>query len=82
MALLAYEEAATHFQRAIDAHERAQRDPDPDLCELVLALGAARAAAGRVPDAGRAFGRAAALGRQLGLPDYLARAALGSRASW
>ena len=43
MALLAYEEAATHFQRAIDAHERAQRDPDPDLCELVLALGAARA---------------------------------------
>ncbi|HET8619733.1 MAG TPA: BTAD domain-containing putative transcriptional regulator [Acidimicrobiales bacterium] len=77
MSLLAYEEAATHFQRAIDAHERAQRDPDPALCELVLALGAAHAAAGRVPDAGQAFGRAAALGRQLGLPDYLARAALG-----
>jgi DNA-binding SARP family transcriptional activator/tetratricopeptide (TPR) repeat protein len=77
MALLAYEEAATHYQRAVDAHERATPDPDPDLCDLLLALGAAHAAAGRVPDAGRAFDRAAALARDLGLPDYLARAALG-----
>ena len=77
MALLAYEEAATHYQRAVDAHERAHPDPDPDLCDLLLALGAAHAAAGRVPDAGRAFDRVAALARDLGLPDYLARAALG-----
>jgi DNA-binding SARP family transcriptional activator len=77
MGLLAYEEAATHYQRAVDAHERAQLDADPDLCDLLLALGAAHAAAGRVPDADRAFARAAALARDLGLPDYLARAALG-----
>jgi tetratricopeptide (TPR) repeat protein len=77
MGLLAYEEAATHYQRAVDAHERAHPDADPDLCDLLLAVGAAHAAAGRVPDADRAFDRAAALARELGLPDYLARAALG-----
>ena len=77
MELLAYEEAATHYQRACDAHQRSHRAPDPDLCELALALGAAHAAAGRVPDASRAFAQAAAVARQLGLPEYLARAALG-----
>ena len=77
LALLAYEEAADHYQRALDAHERTHAVPDADRCELLLALGTAHAAAGEVADAGHAFGCAAALARELGLADYLARAALG-----
>ncbi len=80
LALLAWEEAAGHFQRALDALDLAPALLSGDLerrCELELALAEARMAVGEVPSARTGYERAAAVARRLGSAEHLARAALG-----
>lgn len=77
LSLLAYEEAARHYERALQALER-QRPVDPARrCQLLLALGEAQRKAGDVQDAMASFQRAADLARGLGSSEDLAQAALG-----
>jgi tetratricopeptide (TPR) repeat protein len=72
---LAYEDAASHFGRAIEALELA---PDDDRrAELLLELGDAQLRAGDMPAARETFDEAADSARRRGRPDELARAALG-----
>jgi tetratricopeptide (TPR) repeat protein len=77
MAALAYEQAAGHYERALQALDLQDPNDHAERCELLLALGGARMAAGEVPAARVQFERAAALARQLGDGDRLARAAFG-----
>jgi hypothetical protein len=80
-AQLAYEDAAAHYRRALQAMEGAA-DMDVRRCQLLLALGEVQRASGN-DDAGGTFEHAAELGRRLlqaGSPladTWLARAALG-----
>ena len=77
MDVLAWEDAAELFERALAASELAGR-PDPrQRCELLLALGEARMAASDVPAARAAYQQAGELARRIGSPGALARAGLG-----
>ena len=76
MARLAYEDASRDFQLALDALELCPSD-DTIRTELLLELGDARAAAGDLPSARRAYEAAADLAREHAWPEPLARAALG-----
>jgi predicted ATPase len=76
MGMHAYEEAAAEYQRALQA----LRFADPDeagRCELLLRLGAAQARAGDYQQAKESCLQAAEIARRLGVPEQLARAALG-----
>jgi hypothetical protein len=76
-ARLAYEEAAMHYERALGALAR-RADPDAgQRCQLLLALGRTWNLSGDTAAARRAFLESAALARELGTPERLARAALG-----
>ena len=75
--LIAYEEAADHFERALQAYGLQARADVPRRCELLLALGIAQSRAGDSRAARATFLRAADLARKLGSPERLARAALG-----
>jgi tetratricopeptide (TPR) repeat protein len=77
MDVLAYEEAAGHYQRALQALDLQEPTDQAERCELLLALAAARMAAGEVADARAGFERAAALARRTGDGEQLARAAFG-----
>jgi DNA-binding SARP family transcriptional activator/tetratricopeptide (TPR) repeat protein len=69
---LAFEEAARHYETALaldGAHD--------SRCDLLLALGDVRARAGDTPASRAAFREAAALAERDGMPDLLARAAIG-----
>ena len=70
--LLAYEEAARLYEAALTLTVG-----DIRRCELLLALGDARARAGDTPASKRAFRDAAELAENLELSDHLAQAALG-----
>jgi DNA-binding CsgD family transcriptional regulator len=75
--LLAWEEAASLFERALVAQELAGR-PDPrQRCQLLLTLGEARMAASDVPAARAAYQQAGELARRIAAPELLARAGLG-----
>jgi tetratricopeptide (TPR) repeat protein len=70
----AYEDAALHYARSIEA----LGDTDLDRrCDLLLALGDARARAGDEVAMKVAFRQAAELATSLGMAEHLARAALG-----
>lgn len=69
-AMLAFEDAAAHYEAALAAGA-------PDRGAILLALGAAHDRAGRQGPARAAFGEALALARRAGDPVLLARAALG-----
>jgi tetratricopeptide (TPR) repeat protein len=72
---LAYEDAVSHFQRALEAVEL-----DPTGArrgELLLDLGDAQMRSGDMPSARAAFLEAAELARKRNHPEELARAALG-----
>src|SRR5262249_26371404 len=71
---LAFEDAATHFARAL--HLTAP-GATRQRSELLLSLGQAKIKAGDRSDARATFEQAAALARTMGAPDLLARAALG-----
>jgi DNA-binding CsgD family transcriptional regulator len=75
--LLAWEEAADLFERALAALELAERPDQRERCELLLALGEARMAASEVPAARAAYQQAAQLAGRIGWPEALARAGLG-----
>jgi DNA-binding SARP family transcriptional activator len=77
LALLAYEEAARLYQTALDALDLADVRDERTRCELLLSAGEAQMRAGNTQAAKRAFLDAAGIGRRLGLPRELARAAAG-----
>jgi DNA-binding SARP family transcriptional activator len=78
-AQLAFEEAARHYEIALtltaDKRER---------CELLIALGDVRGRAGDTPASKAAFRASADLAERAGLPEQLARAAIGycGRFAW
>ncbi|MBD0282232.1 MAG: DUF2791 family P-loop domain-containing protein [Thermoleophilaceae bacterium] len=79
---LAYEEAARLYRLALRALERSEA-PDPGRrCDVLLALGDARARAGDDAGAKETFLRAAEIARLEGMADRLGRAALGYGGRW
>jgi tetratricopeptide (TPR) repeat protein len=77
MALVAYEEASEHFERALQAFGLQDHADVPRRCDLLLALATAQSRAGNTREARETFLRAAFLARRLESPEQLARAALG-----
>ena len=76
-ALLAYEEAARHYQMALGALELIE-PPDPGrACELLLALGESQARAGDTPAARETYQAAARLAGVREDHEALVKAALG-----
>ncbi len=76
--MLAHEEAAEHYARALDVQGRFQPEAIVRRCELLLALGEARVRGGERAQASSAFREAAALAEQIGDGEALARAAVGA----
>jgi tetratricopeptide (TPR) repeat protein len=76
LAVFAFEDAARHFARALDALELCGPAPERRLA-LLLQLGDARVLAGSLERAAESFAAAAALARVQGAARELARAALG-----
>jgi DNA-binding SARP family transcriptional activator/tetratricopeptide (TPR) repeat protein/ABC-type cobalamin/Fe3+-siderophores transport system ATPase subunit len=76
--MLAHEEAAEHYARALDVLARFQPEATARRCELLVALGEARVRGGERAQGSTAFREAAALAEQLGDGDLLARAAIGA----
>jgi len=77
MAATAYEEAAGHYERAIQALAMTGLPEEAQRCRLSLALGEAHRRAGELLSAREAFLRAADIARSLKAADSLAQAALG-----
>jgi predicted ATPase len=77
LGLLAYEEAAQQFQRALQALDLRLPDDETRRCELLLSLGDAWEKAGERGRMREIFSEAAERARRLGRPDLLALAALG-----
>jgi predicted ATPase/DNA-binding CsgD family transcriptional regulator len=75
-ALLAYEEAARHYELALRALERREPVDEARRCALLLALGTAQRKAGQAHLAVATLQRAADLASRLGAAGELARAAL------
>jgi DNA-binding CsgD family transcriptional regulator len=75
--VLAWEEAAGLFARALAVLELAEEPDQGERCELLLALGEAEMAASDVAAARAAYQQAGELARRIGAPEALARAALG-----
>jgi AAA ATPase domain len=75
--LLAYEEAALHYERALGLLGAAEEASRERRCGLLLRLGDARWRSGDTRAARVAFEEAADLARRLGDGEMLARAALG-----
>jgi DNA-binding CsgD family transcriptional regulator len=74
--LLAWEDAADLFERALAALELAERPDQQQRCQLLLAAGEARMAASDVPAARAAYQQAAELAKGIGAAEVLARAGL------
>lgn len=77
--LLAYEQGAEHYARALQAYELVVPRDEALRCELLLVLGETRTTAGQRAAARAAFESAAEIARRLDRVDLLARAALGLR---
>ena len=77
--LLAYEQAARQYERALQLLELYASPAAARRAEVLLAVGDAHAVAGASDRARAAFCRAAEIGRELQRPDILAQAALGYR---
>jgi class 3 adenylate cyclase len=77
LSLLAYEEAAGHYERALQALEQRRQPDDRERCELLLALGAALRDSGDRKAARPPFEAVAEMARKLQAPELLASAALG-----
>jgi class 3 adenylate cyclase/tetratricopeptide (TPR) repeat protein len=75
--LLAYEEAAGHFERALQALKLAHPGDGYRRCELLLDLGQAQRAASDLASARASYEQAAAVAKSIGAAEPLARAALG-----
>jgi tetratricopeptide (TPR) repeat protein len=79
MAVLAYEDATLQYRRALEMLDLRGSD-GPRQAELLIRLGEALGKAGDVPQARDAFGRAAAVARQLPHTTDPTRASLFARA--
>jgi class 3 adenylate cyclase len=77
MTVLAYEEAARLFRMALRALDFDEEPDDAVRCDILLGLGDAQAGAGDAGAARETFVRAGEIARTRGMPDRLARAALG-----
>src|SRR5205085_8733263 len=77
-ALLAHDEAAEHYTRALEVLTRFDPDALERRCSLALLVGEERLRGGERDLARRAFVDAAALAQQLGDHESLARAAIGA----
>ena len=75
--VLAYAEAARHYQMALRALELQPGDDPGERCRLLLALGQAQERSGAIGRATESFAEAAAQARALGSAELLAEAALG-----
>ena len=75
--LLAYDDAADQYARALQAVELAAPVDDQRLCDVLLRLGDARSRAGERDKARATFMQAAEAARRTGRADQLAQAALG-----
>ena len=75
--LLAYEEAARLYRLALEALDLGESSDPSVRCELLLSTGDALTRAGSTADAKETFLAAGDLARTAGLPESLARAALG-----
>jgi DNA-binding CsgD family transcriptional regulator len=76
--VLAWEDAAGLFERALAALDLAERPGSAQQrCELLLAVGEAAMAASDVPAARTAYQQAGELARRIGSPEALAQAGLG-----
>lgn len=82
MAQLAYEEAAAHYERSLEALELHEPGNDARRLELLLALGSAQLRAGEMKKKRESALRAAELARRMKSPEGLARAAQGLGAGW
>jgi hypothetical protein len=74
---LAFEEAANHYERALQVLELGAPANGERRCALLLALGESQARAGDRPKARESFLGATELARRVSAPESLARAALG-----
>src|SRR6202007_702031 len=74
---LAYEEAAIHYERALQALDLARSTDSRRRCRLWLSLGNARWWAGRLQESRAAYWNAAETAEKVGAPKELARAAMG-----
>ena len=77
-AMLAHEEAAEHYSRALEVLERFNPDADAVRCELLIRVGEAHVRAGERPLAWETLREAAAIAVRLGDSAQLARAAIGA----
>jgi DNA-binding SARP family transcriptional activator/tetratricopeptide (TPR) repeat protein len=77
-AMVANEEAAEHYARALEVLERSNPEALERRCELLVELGEARLRSGERPAAWEVFREAAALAGRLGDGTLMARAAIGA----
>src|SRR5262249_31167196 len=77
-AQLAYEDAAIHYERAIQAQELEERPDEQRRCELLIRLGEAQWSAGGFEKPKERMREAAGIAERLGDPELFARAALAS----
>ncbi len=80
--LVAYEEAAAHFERALHVLELADEPDATERAEILLALGDARDRSGDREAARTAYGSVLDLARRSGNGDQFGRAALGWIGMW
>ncbi len=76
--MLAHEEAADHYARALEVLERFNPGSDVLRCELLIRVGEAHVRAGERPLAWETLREAAAIAIRLGDSGQLARAAIGA----
>jgi DNA-binding SARP family transcriptional activator len=76
--MLAHEQAAEHYARALDVLEQFEPAALQRRCELLLAVGEAQSRSGERDRAWPAFREAASLAAQLGDGGALARSAIGA----
>jgi class 3 adenylate cyclase len=77
MSLFAYEEAAAHYQRALQALEMKTPAEEPLRCDLLLALGEAQVWGGETEAGRQTYQQALELARSLGDARRLGEAAIG-----
>ena len=83
MAQLAYEEAARHYEMALQAQELREPVDKHERCQLLLGVGQAQLKAGEFPRAMVTFQQAADAARARGSSEDLANAAIGlAEAHW
>lgn len=77
MQQLAFEEAATQYDHALQTLDLSEEVDEEEYCTLLLALGQAQISSAETPQAHRTFQTAFKRAGEAGLADVMARAALG-----